>query len=160
MEGPMKLSMLTGMPVVSVADGTKLGAIRDVFLDMAELCVAALLLSGERGEALVPFAAIRGIGGDAVSVAAATHGATWRVPPEGWYSLRELTHLKVVNSAGTYLGEVREVDFDPRDGRVGELVARRGGLLGLGGSDVRVPTGAIRGVGAQLVTVHLPAPIT
>lgn len=155
----MKLSVLQDMPVVSVADGTKVGAVQDILVDTAQMRVVTLVLSGDGGTSWLPFESIRHVGGDAVTVesAAVTQGASGQAAADGLRGLKELTSLKVVNEAGTYLGEVQDVDFDARDGRIGELIARRGGVLGgLGATDTRVPVAAIRGMGPAIVTVDLP----
>jgi sporulation protein YlmC with PRC-barrel domain len=149
----MQLSALKDMPVVSLADGTKVGAVRDVLVDTAALRVVTLVLEGSEGTSLLPFAAIRRIGADAITVeqAALTQGATGQPGTEQLRRLDDLTSLKVVNSEGAFLGDVREVDFGESDGRVRELVARRGGLLGLGATETRVPVAAIRGIGRNIV---------
>lgn len=158
----MQLRGLKGIPVVSVADGTKVGAVQDGLIETGSMRVVTLLLSGAGGAAVLPFASIRSIGQDAVTVdsAAATQGVTGHTTAGAVRSLKNLTSLKVVNAAGAYLGDVQDVDFGEHDGQVRELVARRGGLLGVGATEVRVPIAAIRGIGPQLVTVDLPSPPT
>ncbi len=153
----MKLSALKGMPVVSLGDGTKVGAVRDALVDTAALRVVALVLEGSSGASRLPFAAVRRIGADAVMVERVelTQGATGQATTEQLRSLEELGGLKVVDGAGTYLGDVQDVDFGEQDGRVRELVAQRGGILGLGATEARLPVAAIRGIGTQLVTVDL-----
>lgn len=156
----MQLRSLKGLAVVSVADGTKVGAVQDVLVDTAAMRVVTLVLTGAAGAAVLPFASIRSIGRDAVTVdgAAATQGATGQPTAASVRSLEDLTRLKMVNAAGDYLGDVQDVEFGEHDGQVRELVARRGGLLGLGGTEVRAPIAAIRGIGPALVTVDLPSP--
>lgn len=158
----MQLRGLKGIPVVSVADGTKVGAVQDGLIETGSMRVVTLLLSGAGGAAVLPFASIRSIGQDAVTVdsADATQGVTGHTAAGAVRSLEDLTSLKVVNTAGAYLGDIQDVDFGERDGQVRELVARRGGLLGVGATEVRVPIAAIRGIGPQLVTVDLPSPPT
>jgi sporulation protein YlmC with PRC-barrel domain len=160
LETLMKASALKDMPVVSMADGTRVGTVADVLLDAASLRVVALLLSADSGQTLLPFEAIRSIGADAVTIAsaAATQGLTGRPAPEGTHSLRDVNGLAAVNGEGTLLGSVKEVEIEPADGRLIELVVHRGGVLGLGGTSTSVPASAIRGIGAKLVTVDLPAP--
>jgi sporulation protein YlmC with PRC-barrel domain len=154
----MKASALKDMPVVSMADGTQVGTVADVLLDAASLRVVALLLSAHSGQSLLPFDAIRSIGADAVTIdgAAATRGLTGRAAPEGTHGLSDVNGLSAVNGAGTLLGSVRELEIEPADGRLIELVVHRGGVLGLGGTSTSVPASAIRGIGAKLVTVDQP----
>jgi sporulation protein YlmC with PRC-barrel domain len=156
----MQLSALKNMAVVSLADGTKVGAVQDVLVDTTALRVVTLVLDGRSGASRLPFAAISRIGADAVIVehAALTQGATGQPGTTQVRSLQDLTSLKVVNGDGVFLGEVQEVEFGETDGQVRELVARRGGMLGLGATETRVPVAAIRGIGPQIVTVDMAAP--
>ena len=158
----MKASALKDMPVVSMADGTQVGKVADVLLDAASLRVVALLLSAQSGQALLPFAAIRSIGTDAVTIdsAAATQGLTGRAAPEGTHGLGDVNGLSAVNGEGSLLGSVKELEIEPTDGRLLELMVHRGGVLGHGGTSTSVPASAIRGIGAKLVTVDLPATAT
>ena len=66
--------------------------------------------------------------------------------------------LKVVNGEGAYLGNVRDLAIEQASGALTELEAHGGGMLGLGGTTVTIPTSAIRGIGPALVTVDMPAP--
>ncbi|MDQ6669985.1 MAG: PRC-barrel domain-containing protein [Chloroflexota bacterium] len=66
--------------------------------------------------------------------------------------------MKIVNREGAYLGDVREVLIEQASGALTECEAHSGGMLGLGGTSVTVPTVAIRGIGPDLVTVDMPAP--
>ena len=154
----MKASALKDMPVVSMADGTQVGKVADVLLDAASLHIVALLLSASGGQVLLPFGSIRSIGSDAVTIesAGATQGLTGRAAPEGTHSLSDVTGLAVVNSKGSLLGSVNELEIEPTDGRLIELRVHRGGVLGLGGTTTSVPASVIRGIGAKLVTVDLP----
>ena len=156
----VKASALKDMPVVSMADGTQVGKVADVLVDAASLRIVVLLLSAQSGQALLPFDSIQSIGADAVTIdsAAATQGLTGRAAPEGTHSLSDVHGLSVVNSEGTLLGSVQELEIEPADGRLIELVVHRGGVLGLGGTSTSVPASTIRGIGAKLVTVDLPAP--
>ena len=157
----MKASALKDMPVVSMADGTQVGTVADVLLDAASLHVVALLLSAQSGQALLPFGSIRSIGADAVTIdsAAVTQGLTGRAAPEGTHGLGDLNGLSAVNGEGTLLGAVKEVEIEPAGGRLIELAVHRGGVLGLGGTSTSVLASTIRGIGAKLVTVDLPASI-
>ena len=107
-----------------------------------------------------PFAALRSLGADAVTVesAAATQAAA---DPAGvgnlMRSLADLIGLKVLNGEGAYLGDVRDVTIEPASGALTELESHSGGLLGLGGTGVTIPASAIRGIGPELVTVDMPA---
>jgi sporulation protein YlmC with PRC-barrel domain len=154
----MRLSDLKDKPVVSMADGAQVGTVDDVLFDPSELRVAGLALRGQGGESILPFGSIRSIGSDAVMVesAAETQGAGGQAMRENTRGLGDLTSLSVVNGEGTLLGKVKEVEID-EDGRLAQLEAHRGGVLGIGGTDLTVLPSAIRSIGPKLVTVDMPS---
>jgi uncharacterized protein YrrD len=154
----MRTSALQGMPVLSLADGARVGNVKEILFDSAHLRVTGLLLAASGGPSVLPFANIRSIGADAVTIesTAATEGVTGRGATSGLRDLREVTGLPVSSSEGTHLGDVRDVEVAPEDGRLVELVVHKGGVLGLGGTTLTVPAAAIRSIGPKLVTVDLP----
>ncbi|MHB1133359.1 MAG: PRC-barrel domain-containing protein [Chloroflexota bacterium] len=152
----MNASKLKDMPVVSMADGERVGYVKDFLFDTAKVQVVALVLTSASGEAILPLEAVRSIGDDAIMVehAASTQGPTGQAPLVGLRGLDDLLSLQVVNSAGTLLGQVREVEIDPVGGRLVSLSVHRGGLLGVGGTTVRVEASAIRAIGPKAATVE------
>ncbi len=156
----MKARRQKDMPLVSMADGAKVGSVEDVLLDAADLRVAALLLRANDGQSIVPFALVRNIGADAVIVesTAATEGTTGQTARENLRGLGDLTGLPVVDSEGTNLGAVTDVEFAPDDGRLIEIEVHSGGMLGLGGTSLTVASPAIRRIGPKLITVDMPTP--
>src|SRR5688500_13152321 len=64
----MDAKALNGMAVVSLEEGTKLGAIEQPLFDMATRQLGALEVAGDAGRFVVPFDQIRQIGSDAVTV--------------------------------------------------------------------------------------------
>jgi sporulation protein YlmC with PRC-barrel domain len=157
----MKASALKNKAVVSMADGLQIGRVEDVLFDTAALRVAALVVATTGGRSVLPFAAIRSLGADAVTVesATATQAAADQASTGNLLrSLGDLTGLKLVNGEGAYLGDVRDVTIEQASGALTELEAHIGGMLGLGGTGVTIPASAIRGIGPELVTVDMPAP--
>jgi sporulation protein YlmC with PRC-barrel domain len=154
----MRASTLKDKPVVSMADGAQVGTVEDVLFDPAELRLMGLALRGQSGKSILPFDSIRSIGADAVMVesAAETQGAGGQAIQDTMRGLGEITSLSVVNAEGTLLGKVKEVEID-EDGRLAQLEAHRGGVLGIGGTDVTVPPSAIRSIGPKLITVDMPS---
>src|SRR5947209_18377056 len=71
-EDLMKASELKNKAVVSMADGVQIGRVEDVLFDTAALRVAALALSTTGGRSVLPFAAVRSLGADVVTVESAT----------------------------------------------------------------------------------------
>ena len=152
----MKASTLKDMPVMSMADGTKVGTVKDFLFDTAKLRVMALVLASAGGEAILPFEAVTNIGDDAIMVeqATATQGPTGQAPLVGLRGLADILNLQVVNSAGTHLGQVRDVEINPVGGRLVNLTVHRGGLLGVGGTSVTVEASSIRAIGPKAATVE------
>jgi sporulation protein YlmC with PRC-barrel domain len=151
----VKASQLKGLPVVSMAQGAKIGAVRDVVFDAAQLRIAALVLDAGAGQAVLPFGSILGIGGDAVTVedAASALGPAGHALLESGRRLDELKSLPLVEVSGKVLGQVRDVEVDAKEGRMTALDAHQGGVLGLGGTSFSVPIAQVRSIGAKLVTV-------
>lgn len=157
----MKASALKGKDVVSMADGVQIGRVEDVLFDTNALRIAALALTTTGGRSILPFAAIRSLGADAVTVESATSTQPAVVQTDAGNLLRglgDLTGLKVVNGEGAYLGDVRDVTIEQSSGALTDLEAHRGGLLGMGGTAVTVLASAIRGIGPELITVDMPEP--
>jgi sporulation protein YlmC with PRC-barrel domain len=159
-ESSMKASALKSMAVVSMADGVRIGRVEDVLFDTVAFRIAALTLTTTGGRSILPFSSVRSIGADAVTVesetvaqTAAAQGGAGNV----LRSLNELMGLKVVSGQGDHIGDVREVLVDQQSGALTELEAHRGGMLGMGGTGVTIPTSVIRGIGPDLVTVDMPA---
>lgn len=155
----MKASALKGMAVLSMADGVQIGRVEDVLFDTAALRIGALVLKTTGGRSVLPFAAVRRIGADAVTVESATAAlpATAQGDPGNVLrGLGGLTGLKVVSGEGTYLGDVQDVMIDQAAGALTDVEVHRGGMLGLGGTSVTVPASAIRGIGPDVVTADLP----
>ena len=153
----MKISALQGMPVLSLLDGAKVGNVKEILFDTANLRVTGLLLSGSSGQSVLPFEKIRSIGADAVTIesTAATEGMAGQTAMR---DLREVMGLPVANSEGTHLGDVKDIEIAPGDGRLVEIAVHKGGVLGFGGTNLSVPVGSIRSIGAKLVTVDMPPP--
>lgn len=158
----MKASALKDMPVMSMGDGAKVGTVKDVLFDSTQLRVVALVLKSSGGESILPLDAIRNIGEDAIMVeqATVTQGSMGQAPLVGHRGLDDLLSLQVVNSAGTHLGQVRDVQIDPVGGRLVSLSVHRGGMLGVGGTSVTVEAAAIRAIGPKTATVEATDPLT
>jgi sporulation protein YlmC with PRC-barrel domain len=155
----MKASALKSMAVISMADGVQIGRVEDVLFDTTNLRVAALVLATSGGQSVLPFSSVHRIGTDAVTVetASAAQPAASTTPGNALRHLSDMIGLKIVNGEGTYLGDVREVLIDDAVGGIIELEAHRGGMLGMGGTSVRVLASDIRGIGPDLVTANMPA---
>jgi sporulation protein YlmC with PRC-barrel domain len=157
----MKASELKGKAVASMADGVQIGRVEEVLFDTTALRVAALVLTTTGGRSTLPFAAVRSLGADAITVESATATQPAAAQADAGNLLRalgDLTGLKVVNGEGAYLGDVRDVAIEQASGALTQIDAHSGGILGMGGTTATIPASAIRGIGPELITVDMPAP--
>jgi sporulation protein YlmC with PRC-barrel domain len=122
----MRWDEIKDTPVMSIAEGTKLGSVHDLLLDDSYLQIAALviggggLLGGQRRA--VAYSAVRGIGRDAVMVSG--QEAVQGVGDDGslgvTHRLGELQQ-DVMSESGVHLGRVADVEFDPATGALTAL---------------------------------------
>ena len=156
----MDANRLTGMTVVSVAEGARLGTITDVVFDSEPLRVAGLRVRGDGNDFVIPFDAVRSLGVDAVTVESSevtqmsSAGDTFDSLPR----LTQLLKVKVVDDAGTLIGTPQTIELEPVTGRVVQLTVHKGGVLGLGGDTSTIAAAAVRSVGADIMTVEAVAP--
>ncbi len=156
----MKASELNHRPVVSLKDGVTVGQIVDLTLDATHVKVSTLVLAGHEGNSVVPFAAVRHIGADAVTI---DDSRIVQAPAhDNEINEREistLTGLLVMNQGGAIIGSVDDVEFDEDNGQITALLIQRGGAFGIGGAHEAVPASIIRGVGPNLITVDTSAAV-
>ena len=153
----MKASEMNRRAIVSLNDGVRVGEVSDLTLDATHVKVSSLVLVGHEGNSVVPFAAVRHIGADAVTIddsrsvqaPASNSDITER-------EISTLTGLPVMNQDGAIIGNVDDVEFDEENGQLTALLVKRGGVLGVGGAHEAVPASTIRGVGPNLITVDTP----
>jgi sporulation protein YlmC with PRC-barrel domain len=155
----VKASELVHRAVVSLNDGVKVGEVADLTLDATNVKVSTLVLAGHGGSSVVPFAAIRHIGADAVTI---DNSLVVQEPPDtGEIPERRtstLTGLAVMNQDGAVIGRADDVEFDEESGQLTALLIRHGGVIGIGGSRESIPAAAIRGIGPQLITIDTARP--
>ena len=139
--------------MVSLADGLKVGTIKDLLIDVDMLAATDLLISGVSGLGRVPIGDIKEIGQDAVMVASSQE-VLWATSKAAFPGRRakELRGLTVLNSKGDVVGTVHELEL--MDFRIMALDVRSGGVLGMGATTTRVPSEEIRGIGPKLITVE------
>lgn len=151
----MDADSLNDVAVVSVTEAAKLGRVSEVLFATEPLRVAALKAGAGSKEFFVPFDQVSNFGSDAVMVA--TPDVAQHSREGGSFShlrsLSELKKLKIVDEAGTYVGNLRSVDFDPGSGRVERLFAESGGVMGVGATKATIEADSVRGVGADLLTI-------
>lgn len=157
----MKVEVLQGLPVVSIADGTVVGHVDALYFEPQQRRLGVLELTAAGQRARIPFAAVHHIGPDAVTIPAVA-AVQWlnptSIPPAqaGLLSLGELMKLRVLDEAGTFLGSIRSVEIDPEDGRISQVQAHHGGVLGIGGTTHTIAGEQIRSASSELMVVALP----
>ncbi|HEX3721685.1 MAG TPA: PRC-barrel domain-containing protein [Nitrolancea sp.] len=152
----MKASDISGMTVVSLQEGAKLGQVDQPLFDLGARQLRALHVKGVSGISVLPFDQIENIGSDAITVVTSqitqTPGAD--SVGQGLLDLHTLRKLKIVDRDGTFLGTLSEIEFDPMSGQVTQLTAHKGGVLGVGGTTTAIDITANLIVGAELLTVN------
>lgn len=155
----MRIADLKNRAVVSIAEGSRLGRVETVAIDTGTLRVAALHCAEQGQRFIVPFALIKQIGNDAITVESSnvTQVDGQAGTATGVVALDAFLKLKAVDDGGTFVGTVSQLDFDPATGQLTSLDAHRGGVLGLGGTTTTIPASDIRAIGPEIVTVAAPA---
>ena len=149
------LSELKGRPVISLNEGEKLGAIKDVLVDTANKTVGGFLLQAHDGDLALPFPHVRAIGPDAVTVetAASSQSPVGEGGLEGTRKFAELAKQQVVDSEGKHLGHLGDITFG-LDGLITDIEIRSGGFLGIKEDKTLYPISVVRSFGASVVTVE------
>ena len=155
----MKASELKRRPVVSLADGTRVGEVEDIILECATLRLAGLLIETPNGQSAIRFESIKSIGEHAVTLEQGSSALEEpdRVRADGLRTFAQLRGLRVMNADGSALGELRDVDVAPDVGRVAAIEVHRGGLFGVGGSSQTIAAAQVRAIGPDFVTADTPS---
>jgi uncharacterized protein YrrD len=151
--------VLIGRAVVSVADGEKLGAVSDVWLDLDERTVRGLVMGGGGGlfhqiSSVIPLTQVRNIGLQAITVHDRTNIALMEgVPYEGASTL-EMLRKRVITASGEVLGDGDDISFDETSGAFAALqLAPQGGFLGIGATVPVIPLDEVIAFGPDAITV-------
>ncbi len=139
--------------VVSLDDGRKLGSVDDILFDPQAMRATGFVVNGERGESVLMFEQVKRIGDDAITVdnVSATQAGHSSLP--GLLKLSKLKGLKVVDSAGTLVGELHDLEIDGVLGTIYSLEVRSGGVLGIGAQKHRLAVADVCSFGPGLITV-------
>lgn len=149
----VNLSDLKKKPVVSMADGAKIGEVGDLIVDPVRWAISDLYVDGKPGRGILPFAQIKGIGPDAITIEQ-TAVVAFNAKASG-LCFEDLKNLHVVDGTGTQRGNVSDVQFEP-DGAITALEVKQGGVFGIGAHHLHVTPAEIRGTGDKILTVELP----
>jgi uncharacterized protein YrrD len=152
----MKASDLNGMTVVSLQEGAKLGQVDQPLFDLSARRLSALHVKGDSGISVLPFDQIEKIGSDAITITTSQVTQTPGADSVGekLLDMQALRKLKIVDQDGTFLGTLSEIEFDPQSGQVTQLLAHKGGVMGMGGSTTPIDAAAALTVGVELLTVN------
>ena len=114
---------VTGLPVINIIDGTKVGTIAHLYLDLAARQVVGFAIApdgGWFGGAVEPAPtiaamAVRSLGPDALTVddLVAAHAAWVGATFGALLTVDQLAGRPVVTETGAELGHLAAVDFDP-----------------------------------------------
>ncbi|MDR3691611.1 MAG: PRC-barrel domain-containing protein [Fimbriimonas sp.] len=139
--------------VVSMADGAKVGTVKDLVFNCLDL--KALVVQGERGEGLLAFTDIGTNGPDAVMIESYTvidWNAGRVLGPES-RNTEDLRKLSVVDADGNLLGHMHHITMDPK-GHVKHIAVRTVGVFGIGANETLVAGSRVRAIGADMITVE------
>jgi sporulation protein YlmC with PRC-barrel domain len=142
----MLFSEAIGQRVVSTTSAATVGHVGSLVIDPAAQRVVALSLKKTPvSGTLLPWVDVTAFGVDAVTVASESQ----IIEEQGRFAeLNSKAHVilkkRILNTAGLQVGTVRDVDFDPADGRI----------LGILTDDQPVDGRALLGVGSYAVVVR------
>ena len=148
-----------GIAVISIADGTKLGAVERAYLDPEAKRLVGFafgagggLLAGEtEATSLVDVDKIHSLGPDALTLDRpdAAQGQETGAAGGSLIDLDELTKRKVVTDGGTFVGQVASVEFDERSFRLTQIEASPGFFK----SNRTIPIDQVISLGSDVVVV-------
>lgn len=155
----MNSKQIRGLTVINIADGTQVGTIDQVFLDLAAKQVVGFSITQGRGPfggaldnaPTVAASAVHSLGPDALTLddVAAAHAA-W---VDGAYGSIEPVHdvvgRKVVTEGGTDVGQVAAVEFDERTFAITEIEVSPGFMK----SNTHIPLDQLVRIGQDVVVV-------
>lgn len=157
----MNISELIGKPIVSMIDGEKVGVVKDLLIDSEQLKVTAVLLGGIPGQGLLPYEQVKSVGLDAMTIesAQAIQWSTGQLATATGRPMHDLKKLPVMDSSGTELGGIQDIEIDVSTGRLQSIKVGGGGVFGIGGHSTVVAIAQIRTIGAAMITADVPPPV-
>ena len=122
----IRFSDISGNPVMDTSTATTVGRVQAPIVDPVTQRVIGFRVKKSKGPGdVVLWEGLAGLGPDALTVDSAERLAE---PPADWKvragSKRDLLGRKVLTEHGHDLGKVRDVEFDPSDGRVTSLMLK------------------------------------
>jgi sporulation protein YlmC with PRC-barrel domain len=122
----IRFSDISGNPVMDTSTATTVGRVQAPIVDPVTQRVIGFRVKKSKGPGdVVLWEGLAGLGPDALTVDSAERLAE---PPAEWKvragSKRDVLGRKVLTEHGHELGKVRDVEFDPSDGRVTSLMLK------------------------------------
>ena len=153
----MDVQDLNGRAVVSIQQAEKLGAIEDVFVDVAQHRLGGLLLKGNllHSGPAINWSCVRSVGVDAVMVDANDAAGSMSEGEQAELTrLHALRGMRVVTDDGELIGTISSIEAEDDSGRITGYLADLGtGNLLHRSTRLKVPPAAIKGVGKDIMTV-------
>ena len=150
---------IRGLTVISIADGTQVGTIDQVYLDLAAKQVVGFSITngvgpfgGARDNApTVAASGIHSLGPDALTLddVAAAHAAWVGANYGSLVSLDDLAGRKVVTEGGTNVGEVVSLEFDAQTCAITEVEVSPGFLK----TNTHIPLDQLVRIGQDVLVV-------
>jgi sporulation protein YlmC with PRC-barrel domain len=151
-----RIEELLGMPIVTLEEGTRLGRLKGVEVDTIDGRIRYLRLDGEghRAEAVIPWDAVRAIGGDAITVESKDSVKETVLAADRDRLSSYVGDRPVVTESGNRLGTVTSYEVDERNGVIGAYHVAAGGIFGrLTGNEIVFPHAAVRTFGKDAIIV-------
>lgn len=154
----MDVKPLKGIAAVSISKGEKVGAVEDVVVDTEERRVAAFKITSggllRKDHCFLPFSAVQSIGSDAIMIPdEAVLQKSYGDRVSGYLDLGKLSGVRVVTDAGTVIGNVSTIHFDPSTGQITEFEVGKGGLGGVFSSHTMIGAGSVTSIGNDIMIV-------
>ena len=147
---------LLGMPLVTVAEGTRLGVLKEVAVDRAEGRIRYLCFDGaeSRSDGVIAWESVRTVGNDAITVdSLASVQETVPANDRDQVSL-QLGDRPVMTEGGNRLGKVIGYEVDETSGQIEAYHVSTGGFFGrLVNSEKTFTRAAIRTIGQDAIIV-------
>jgi sporulation protein YlmC with PRC-barrel domain len=148
---------IIGKPVISMADGEKVGDVKDLLIDTSSLAAVTLVVHGNEGNYYISWPRVKSVGADAITIEDKSILDKPEKVVEPIREFRELNGTTVVDGTGTVVGTVRELVLDD-DGRIKSIEAKAGGVFGIGTKDSSISAQEVRSIGPRLVTFERCGP--
>ncbi|MHB9094470.1 MAG: PRC-barrel domain-containing protein [Eubacteriales bacterium] len=147
------------MPIVSLQEGTEIGAVRSLIIDPAKMEVAALIIDQRgwfREQKIIPYSKVKSVGTDAVTIDQSSNVQKTVSLPEILKLIKERANplgTKVIAENGTVLGLVDEYYIDEITGKITGLEITGKLLESLFKGRAMLPIENVRTMGSDIMVV-------